>query len=684
MWVAIATLMAGSAAAQVPFSKLALEANHDTWATHDDDTVHGAEPLLKVGIEPKACQSVAGWDPCPDDGLVCCVAAAPNYSYCAPDAASCGATEPSWKTFRKFRIYVRFDVPPAPPDAKLLTATLSLRQAEVTTLMGGAPKIEAHRLKKIGFEPEICAWNEGTLNDTNGTLVSALVQNTSVLPDGTWEFNVAKAVTDWTVGDTDLPGAPIQPNCGFTLNESGFGKADAPLARWATFSSKEGTAAPKLLLEYAHDLDGDGWFADQDCDETNGAINPGVFETCNGLDDDCNGLTDEESCDGTDNDCDGAIDEDAWCGEGQACFEGKCQPTCTDDCKGPTDDRCVLLEGKVWQIQGCGQADEDPCLDWVNGKTCPEGWSCAYGSCSSNCLDDEGCDAAGQSLCVETAPGVWAVGTCGEADTDPCLDVTDLVPCGKGQGCGAGVCTGEACTDACEAGEQNCMLAQKTFCWTWEGTCTSWSEPSPCSDGCHEGVCAGLPPFCECTEPPPPCEDECPEADKKLCMPDDTIQTCGNWDEDECLEPSDEPVEPCPEGCTDGVCDEPPPPPDLDIGEAGLEQGPEPVGEPAPESTELDEVEPMGPEGDPMPDFGKPEVVEEPGEDTGSQPDDGSPPEAGPNPDGGTSDAKDDGGCGCRAAGPRRPLPAPALTMLLLLLLGALLVRRRGRDRGLS
>ena len=108
------------------------------------------------------------------------------------------------------------------------------------------------------------------------------------------------------------------------------------------------------------DSDGDGWPADQDCDDNDASVNPDSVEVCNDLDDDCNGVVDDAagdlwyadadgdghgdpetstlSCDGTggyvadatdcddsdaaispiatelcdlvDNDCDGDIDED--------------------------------------------------------------------------------------------------------------------------------------------------------------------------------------------------------------------------------------------------------------------------------------------------------------------------------------------------------------------------------------
>ena len=75
----------------------------------------------------------------------------------------------------------------------------------------------------------------------------------------------------------------------------------------------------------SNDLDQDGYFAPDDCEDDNIHVYPGAFELCDGIDNDCDGeideiygdadgdgildCNDEEECDGLDNDGDTYIDE---------------------------------------------------------------------------------------------------------------------------------------------------------------------------------------------------------------------------------------------------------------------------------------------------------------------------------------------------------------------------------------
>lgn len=179
-----------------------------------------------------------------------------------------------------------------------------------------------------------------------------------------------------------------------------------------------------------------------DCDDTNGTINPGEIEQCNGVDDDCSGFADEpwptlsSSCDGDDADAceDGAIvcTED---GMGTICDDGPDTPGATEVCNGADDD-CNGVADDPWAAQlgtPCDGADADECLNGLfvcSGDG--SGLSCSGDANITEICDgddddcdgsvDEGCDDDNDDHCDENMTVVGNPATCNPVLGEDCND----------------------------------------------------------------------------------------------------------------------------------------------------------------------------------------------------------------------------------------------------------------------
>ena len=226
--------------------------------------------------------------------------------------------------------------------------------------------------------------------------------------------------------------------------------------------------------------------------------------SCDGLDDDCDGATDEDvgvahttcgvgacaaagqrlcvagaltdtcvpgapaaddaTCDGGDDDCDGVTDED-WISGTSTCGVGVCEATGTTLCEdGVESPFCRPHKPQVEDDESCDGYDQD-CDGEVDEDFVVRETQCGAGDCART--GERRCDAgAVVNTCVPGAPGPGldcdpatcadAVANGDETDVDCGGPVCD--PCAEGDGCevsqdcAAGlVCAGGACVPACAA-----------------------------------------------------------------------------------------------------------------------------------------------------------------------------------------------------------------------------------------
>jgi N-acetylmuramoyl-L-alanine amidase len=161
------------------------------------------------------------------------------------------------------------------------------------------------------------------------------------------------------------------------------------------------------------DDDGDGTNDEQDCAPKDKNIHPGAQEDCNGKDDDCDGLTDE-----------GQLDTD---GDGKA----DCIDTDDDNDGVPDPQDCDPLDKKISPkaVELCDGVDND-----CNGKT-DEGYADANGNGVADCVDgdQDGDGVANDKDCAPKDPKVFPGATekCNgkDDDCDSAIDEPDALGC---------------------------------------------------------------------------------------------------------------------------------------------------------------------------------------------------------------------------------------------------------------
>ena len=198
----------------------------------------------------------------------------------------------------------------------------------------------------------------------------------------------------------------------------------------------------------------------------------------------------------------------AWCTEGET------------ECR---DDGIVI----------CEQRDEDHCFEWSERVPCPQDAPhCSFGRCASDCIDE--C-AKDERQCS----GPHALRICGQADSDPCLEWLENISCEEGEICSAGRCSSE-CSDECTPGDVRCLGGGQQRCGDQNRDgCTEWSPRVSCPENqsCDQGVCIERE---ECRDEcsGPQCSEsvflECGQFDRDPCL--DISQGISCAPRDSCME----------------------------------------------------------------------------------------------------------------------------------------------------
>ena len=204
------------------------------------------------------------------------------------------------------------------------------------------------------------------------------------------------------------------------------------------------------LLGCSKDIDQDGYDDNADCDDNNSAVYPGALESCNGIDDNCDGLGDEGAHDALDwfidADADGYGSPDEYA---EACEAPSGYVDNIFDC----DDTAATTYPDADEL--CDGVDNN-CDDETDEDTAVDAPTWYYDA------DFDGFAAANKTVVTCYQPSGYL------AESTDCEDSDDTVYPGADEICGDGVindcdATVEAAVAACGLGEELSLSDSRAF-----------------------------------------------------------------------------------------------------------------------------------------------------------------------------------------------------------------------------